>query len=147
MLKIYLDNCCYNRPFDDLSFERNRLEANAKIFIQSLVKYKSVMLYYSFMSQIEVDDNPFEENKACILNFINENASGFIGKNHFTEIEELAAKIINTGIKKKDATHLACAILAKCNYFITTDDRVLKYKTDEIEIVNPIKFIEIWRTF
>ena len=22
MLKIYLDNCCYNRPFDDLSQEK-----------------------------------------------------------------------------------------------------------------------------
>jgi hypothetical protein len=44
MLKIYLDNCCYNRPFDDLTIERNRLEAEAKMFIQSLIKYKSIAL-------------------------------------------------------------------------------------------------------
>ena len=51
-VKIYLDNCCYNRPFDDFKVGKNELEANAKMFIQSLAKYKSVSLYYSFMSQI-----------------------------------------------------------------------------------------------
>ena len=29
MIKIYLDNCCYNRPFDDLSQEKNYMEASA----------------------------------------------------------------------------------------------------------------------
>jgi len=28
---IYLDNCCYNRPFDDQSQLRVRLEAEAKL--------------------------------------------------------------------------------------------------------------------
>ena len=29
MLKLYLDNCCYSRPFDDLTQEKNNLEAQA----------------------------------------------------------------------------------------------------------------------
>ena len=29
MLKLYLDNCCYNRPFDDLEQEKINLEAQA----------------------------------------------------------------------------------------------------------------------
>lgn len=34
MLKLYLDNCCYSRPFDDLRQEKNNLEAQAiKIII------------------------------------------------------------------------------------------------------------------
>jgi hypothetical protein len=40
MLKIYLDNCCYNRPFDDLTIGSNGTEATAKMFIQSLIKYE-----------------------------------------------------------------------------------------------------------
>jgi predicted nucleic acid-binding protein len=144
MLKIYLDNCCYNRPFDDFTIGKNALEANAKMFIQSLVKYKSVALYYSMMSQIEIDESPYEERKEYILDFIETNATGFIGKRRFDEIETLAEEIIQTGIKKKDATHLACSILAECDYFITTDKRVLNYKTDRIKIVNPINFVEIW---
>jgi predicted nucleic acid-binding protein len=143
-LKIYLDNCCYNRPFDDFTIGMNALEANAKVFIQSLVKYKSVALYYSFISQIEIDDSPYEERREYILDFIETNATGFIGKRRFDEIETLAEEIMQTGIKKKDAAHLACAIIAGCDYFITTDKRVCNYRTDRIKIVNPIKFIEIW---
>ncbi len=30
-MKIYLDNCCCNRPFDDQSHLRIRLEAEAKL--------------------------------------------------------------------------------------------------------------------
>ena len=29
MLKLYLDNCCYNRPFDDLRQEKINLEARS----------------------------------------------------------------------------------------------------------------------
>ena len=144
MVKIYLDNCCYNRPFDDFTIGKNALEANAKIYIQSLVKYKGVALYYSFMSQIEIDDSPYEEQKGYILDFIEANAVGFIGKKRSAEIEALSEEIIQTGIKKKDATHLACAIIAECDYFITTDKRVINYKTDRIKAVNPISFMEIW---
>jgi len=143
-LKIYLDNCCYNRPFDDLTIEKNYLESNAKMFIQSLVKYKGVSLYYSFMSQAEIDDSPYEERKAYILDFVETNAVGFVGKNRFDEIETLAAEIMKTGIKQKDAAHLACSIIAECDYFITTDRHLNNYNTDRIKIINPIEFVKIW---
>ena len=29
MLKLYLDNCCYSRPFDDLTQEKINLESQA----------------------------------------------------------------------------------------------------------------------
>lgn len=50
---------------------------------------------------------------------------------------------MKTGIKYKDACHVACAIYANCEYFITTDKRLLKYKSDKIKLVNPIDFIDI----
>ena len=145
MLKIYLDNCCYGRPFDDLSQEKINDEATAKMFIQSLVKYKSIALYYSFMSQAELDDSPFEDSKVHILDFIETNATAFIGDDNIDVLKALTEEIMKTGIKIKDATHLACAILAKCDYFITTDKRVINHTTDKIKIVNPIEFMRIWR--
>jgi hypothetical protein len=33
--RIYLDNCCFNRPYDDRSNFNVHLEAQAKIFIQN----------------------------------------------------------------------------------------------------------------
>ena len=38
MLKIYLDNCCYNRPFDNQKDRAIGAETQAKMFIQSLIK-------------------------------------------------------------------------------------------------------------
>ncbi|MDR2732089.1 MAG: hypothetical protein LBB36_02605 [Fibromonadaceae bacterium] len=44
----------------------------------------------------------------------------------------------------KDATHLACAIKAECDYFLTTDDRLIKrYNDNEIIICNPITFLQL----
>ena len=96
------------------------------------------------MSQAEFDDSPHKDRKSYILDFIETNSVGFIGKMRFDEIETLAEEIMKTGIKKKDAAHLACAMIAECDYFITTDKRVLNYKTDKIKIVNPINFVERW---
>ena len=37
-MKIYLDNCCYNRPFDDQTALKVHLEAIAKLAIQADIK-------------------------------------------------------------------------------------------------------------
>jgi predicted nucleic acid-binding protein len=59
------------------------------------------------------------------------------------EYSELGAIIATkTGIKSKDALHVACAVEAKCAYFITTDGAFLKKARSlpEIKTVNPIDF-------
>lgn len=58
-------------------------------------------------------------------------------------LRPLIGKIMATGIKSADATHLACAIYANCNYFVTTDDRILKYRDNKIKIINPIDMIQM----
>lgn len=57
------------------------------------------------------------------------------------EVAKEAKSIMETGIKRKDAIHVASAIVAGCDCFLTTDIRLLKYKTDKIAIENPIDFI------
>jgi predicted nucleic acid-binding protein len=47
-------------------------------------------------------------------------------------------------LKAKDATHLSCAITAQCDYFITTDDRLLKHSDNRIDIIDPTDFVKIW---
>ena len=38
--RLYLDNCSFNRPYDDQSLLRNYLEAEAKVFIQLCILHK-----------------------------------------------------------------------------------------------------------
>ena len=35
-LKVYLDNCCFNRPFDDQTSLVVNMESIAKLYIQSM---------------------------------------------------------------------------------------------------------------
>lgn len=48
---------------------------------------------------------------------------------------------METGIKEKDVYHVACAIMADCDYFVTTDDRLLKYQSEKIQLVTPGELI------
>jgi hypothetical protein len=32
--RIYLDNCCFNRPYDDQAYLTIKLESEAKLFVQ-----------------------------------------------------------------------------------------------------------------
>lgn len=56
-------------------------------------------------------------------------------------IFDLADKIASFGVKEKDSLHIACAIEAESDYFLTTDKRLLNKTIDGIKIINPVDFI------
>ena len=91
----------------------------------------------------ENNKNPFEMRMNSISEFINHYTEAYVDFKNHDIIKESALNIMKTGIKYKDACHVACAIYANCEYFITTDKRLLKYKSDKIKLVNPIDFIDI----
>ena len=126
-LRIYLDMCCYNRPYDD--------------YIQSLIKEKKLELIVSYMLRYECSKNPFEMRRNTIFDFMRENAFGYVGDDRKELIEARAIEIMKRGIRFKDAYHVASAIYAGCEYFISTDIRLLKYHTEEIRMVTPIEFV------
>ena len=138
---VYLDNCCYNRPYDDQSQIRIYLETQAKLHIQELIKLRRVELVTSYMLEYENGKNRFMQKKRTIENFMNDNESYYVGNERDEMIAKMAEPIMRTGVKEKDAFHVACAIYAKCDYFITTDDRLLKFHTEQISLVTPGEFI------
>jgi len=144
MIKVYLDTCCYNRPFDNSNDSNVHLEAMAKLFIQSLIRYEDIILASSFILYSEIADNPYEYKRESIIRFVDEYTKEYIGNEMSPAALAIAQEIIKTGIQAFDAAHIACAILAKSDYFITTDKRVLKYADSRIQVVNPINFVQIW---
>ncbi|MDR1493636.1 MAG: hypothetical protein LBT05_13070 [Planctomycetaceae bacterium] len=66
MKRIYLDNCCYNRPYDDQSNIINRIETEAKLFIQELIKDNHIELVWSSVNEYENNDNPSWEKQEQI---------------------------------------------------------------------------------
>lgn len=59
-MRIYLDNCCFNRPFDDQSQIRIMLEAEAKLKVQDDILEKKFELVWSYILEAENMANPFE---------------------------------------------------------------------------------------
>jgi hypothetical protein len=57
-ITVYLDNCAFNRPFDDQRQMRIFLEAQAKLHIQRLIADNELALACSYMSLYENNDNP-----------------------------------------------------------------------------------------
>ncbi len=143
-LRIYLDNCCFNRPFDSQDELKVYLETQAKLFIQTLIKSSKVELASSYVLLFENSRNPYESRKLSIRSFLVYNTSCFVSEEQNDEVIRIATPIIETGIKKNDAFHVASAIISKCDYFITTDKRLLKYTDERIKLMNPIDFLDIW---
>lgn len=140
-MRIYLDNCCYNRPYDDQLQMRIHLDTEAKLHIQDMVKNNELELVTSYMLDYENAKNRFWHKRQAISEFLNENEAYYVSQDRNEEAIQIAEEIKKTGAKNADALHVACAILAKSNYFITTDDRLLKYRSEKVEIVTPGEFV------
>ncbi|MBO4374292.1 MAG: PIN domain-containing protein [Lachnospiraceae bacterium] len=79
--------------------------------------------------------------RISIEDFIEQNAKYFVGYERESEITRIATEIMADGIKEKDAFHIASAIYSGCEYFISTDKRLLRFRTDKIRLVSPVEFI------
>jgi len=140
-IRIYLDNCVYNRPFDNQTQIKVALEADAKRHIQRLIIDKKIDLAYSFVNRFENSKSPYPHNQKSIAAFF-VNAAVYIDHTYGFAVRQRAEEMIKTGVKTKDAYHVACAIESKSRYLITVDKRLLKYKTQDIIICSPLQFLD-----
>ena len=143
-MKVYLDACCLNRPFDDQSQPRVRLETEAiSLILRKLYQHEwdwvssEILLY-------EVGQNPDLENRRRVLAFASL-------AHHVVELNEKilgrAEEIEELGFDSYDAIHLASAEYAKVNVFLTTDDQILKVARQKKNLFsltaeNPVTWLE-----
>ncbi len=140
-MRIYLDNCSYNRPYDDQSQMRIHLETQAKLHIQDMIRKKQIELVTSYVLDFENSNNRSIQKKMAIEKFMKDYSTLYVSNKHGDMLAEIADSIMETGVKEKDAYHVACALMAECDYFVTTDDRLLKYQSEKINLVTPGEFI------
>lgn len=140
-MRVYLDNCSYNRPYDDQSQMRIHLETQAKLHIQDIIRAGEIELVTSYVLDFENSNNRSIQKMMAIEKFMKEYATAYVSNKNEKDITNLANAIMETGIKEKDAYHVACAVMAECDYFVTTDDRLLKFQSEKIKLVTPGEFI------
>jgi predicted nucleic acid-binding protein len=116
------------------------LESEAKLFIQKEILQGTFELAWSYILDYENSVNPYEDRQKVIEQW---RSIAKFDMDASDEIVELGKKIMRKSIKKKDALHIACAIKANCDYFLTTDKKLLHTAFDEITVINPLDFIKI----
>lgn len=139
-MRIYLDNCCYNRPFDKQNQLRIRLETEAKLHIQRMMRLGIVEYAWSDILSQEISDSPFPARQEKIFEW----EDGAAANVPITpEIVVKASALVARGLGKADALHVVCAEAAGCDWFLTTDRPLLKKlrQYGGMRIANPMEFL------
>ena len=122
-MRIYLDCCCLQRPFDDKAQPRIAVEAEAVLVILAMCESERLKLISSDALLFEIGRIPDQDRKdeaLAILKIAQEDLD------LTTETENLAKRLGASGLKPLDALHLAFASDSKVDYFCTCDDQFLK---------------------
>ena len=135
---LYLDNCCFNRPFDNQTQLRISLESQAKLYVQQGIQNGTFDLLWSYILEHENSKNPFELRRNSILGW-KELASFHIAESE--DILTFGESFMKRGIKLYDALHIACAYVGGCDCFLTVDKGILSKQISEILIQNPLDFV------
>jgi predicted nucleic acid-binding protein len=143
MPKIYLDVCCLNRPFDDQTQARIRLEAEAVLMILAECETGHWEWIGSEAIDLEISQTPDPERRRRVqLLALYAHRSIVVGQ---PEIER-ARQFEIWGISAFDALHLACAESGRADVFLTTDDRLLRKsaayaKQLHVRVENPLVWL------
>jgi len=138
-MRVYLDNCCYNRPFDDQSQLKVLLETLAKLDIQRQMRDGTIEYVWSSVLDFEINKSKFIDR----ANRIRPWANGAVVNMRIDAVIRTRAKEFEAvGVKPADALHVACAEAASCDWFFTVDRGVLNKARalTSMRIANPVEF-------
>ena len=141
--RLYLDVCCLNRPTDDLSIDRNRLEAEAVLAIIAHARNGEWDIVSSTVIEYEVQQCPDLLRQQVAAKLASAaSVSLTIERQHYNRAEEL----VRIGFGQFDALHIASAESADCDVLLSTDDRLLKRaarnaKALKVRVANPLAWL------
>jgi predicted nucleic acid-binding protein len=122
-MRIYLDNCCLQRPLDKQTQPRIRVETEAVFAVLAAVQAKDVSLCNSEVLLYEISRIPDDARRVESLSMLSL-ADDFLTVTE--SVESLALSLEGRGLSAVDALHLACASQAKVDFFCTCDDRLFR---------------------
>ena len=140
-MRIYLDNCCYNRPFDDQLQERIHLESEAILTILKRGQEGVYQIVGSRMLELEME----RMNDVVKRHRVQELYKVAVETVSYTEeikrsSQEIMAK---SKIRAFDSLHIAAAEAAETDVLLTTDDKLEKMAMNlelGVKVMNPLRF-------
>jgi predicted nucleic acid-binding protein len=141
-MKIYLDVCCLNRPFDNQTQDRIHLEAEAILAVLNQCRIADWSIVSSDVIDFEIAKIPDDDRrlKVQILSTVH---NVYVAVD--AGIEKRALELTKVGLKALDALHAACAEKAKVGVRLTTDDQFLSKVAQnkniiKLKVENPLKW-------
>ena len=122
-MRVYLDNCCLQRPLDDKNQVRIQLESEAALAILALSERQQVELVSSDALDFEIGRNPDPERRTFVSQVLS-GAALLIEVDG--DITACAKRLEADGFKGMDALHIACAEAANVDFFCSCDDRLVR---------------------
>ncbi len=148
-MRLYLDLCALKRPFDDPVQDRVQLEALAVASLLGAMERKELTIVSSPMLVFENGRNPDPRRLEIVQAILDQ--CEFSGAPDAATID-VARNLHGRGMPAPDAVHLAFAVRAGCDLFVTCDDEILsRAKTcgtmlESIEIVGPLAAVALIET-
>jgi predicted nucleic acid-binding protein len=141
-MKIYLDTCCYGRPYDDQSQDEIRKESKAILRIQSWCHRRNHIILGSVALDEEIGEITDTTKHDDVLNFYKRSATerAFYIQAAFDHINAITLGI---NIKAYDKLHLSFATAAGADYLLTTDkpfEKICAKLKLSVKVINPLKF-------
>ena len=140
---VYFDTCAVQRPLDDLSQLRVRLEAEAVVALIGLCETGLLDLIASSVHRVENAENPYPDRHAHAIDVLSL-ASRYVPTT--PEVVARAAEYERGGVKRLDALHLASAVVSGAAFFCSTDDSLLRrgreMETGATSVVSPLELVQ-----
>jgi hypothetical protein len=140
LLRLYLDMCCLCRPFDVHPEAKVKLEGESMLSIFNLILSGRVELVWSDILSAENAANRNVIQRTHVGRWASRSVET-IG--YSPDIESMSASIRESGIKRMDSLHVSCAIAGGCHFFVTTDRRLLNYRSELVYICDPVECLRI----
>lgn len=141
-MRIYFDMCSLQRPLDDKTQLRIRLESQAVLGVLALCESGEIDLIASDALTFEIDANPDSVRQDFATQVV-AMATQFVQA--ADPVRDRAQTYVDAGIKPLDALHLASAVEGQANFFCICDDRFLKkarsVNTGLTKVVSPLELV------
>ena len=145
MTRIYLDNCCLSRLFDESEQDRIRSEAEAIRAIFDLIRADQV----TWVSSEALADE-CGQNSDLDIRLLSESLLTHVGVEVNLDSYGLAKveKLELAGMGFYDAVHLVSAAKGHCEALLTTDDKFIKKAARmnaaldiDVVVMNPVDWV------
>ncbi len=137
-MRVYVDTCVYNRPFDEQSQPRIWMESLALALTLQLVEERAIELVVSSTLRYENSRNPVPLRREWVARCL-----GLASHSQVIDdaVIQRAKLLEDRGLGALDALHVACAEASDCQYFVTCDDRLIRRYQGALTAIDPLSFV------